>query len=509
MKLRPSEQLTEEQIHSGLKYVIKDGLAAEAMTTLTGGAFLVALAVYMGASNFQIGLLAALPTFTNMLQLVAIWLVQRYNNRRAIAVISNICARLPLLVIGCLPFIFSTGTSLPVLIFLLFFHYLFGSLAGPSWNSWMKDLVPEKMLGTYFSHRGRLLQSLNVVLSLLIALTLDYIKAHYPQQEVHAYAVMFIAGGLIGMIGAYMLSRAPEPKNQLTNENIFKLFTKPLKDKNFRGLLIFQSFWTFALNMATPFFSVYMMKTIGLPLSFIIGLGLVSQISSIFSIKMWGRYSDRFSNKTIISVCAPLYISCILAWTFTSLPDERWMAIAILVGIHILNGVSTSGINLAISNIGLKLAPKEEAIVYLSARSVTVALVSATAPMLGGLLADFFSTHQLIWNIEWRSATGVSQLPILHLQHWNFLFIIGAVLALLSLRLLKRVKEAGEVDRDVVVTVLRTHFRKNIKRKIKQPAMRMARYGTVLVPAFVKKHMIGQRETNGEAYTDFTKKLRA
>ena len=85
MNFRTSERLTLQETRSGLSFVVKDGLAAEAMTTLTGGTFLVAIALHLGASNFQVGLLAALPIVTNIFQLAAIWLVQRYNNRRAVA----------------------------------------------------------------------------------------------------------------------------------------------------------------------------------------------------------------------------------------------------------------------------------------------------------------------------------------------------------------------------------------------------------------------------------------
>src|SRR5688572_9068545 len=120
MNFKPSESLSPGQVNRGLNLVIKDGLAAEAMSTFTGGTFLVAMALQMGASNFQIGLLAALPTLTNVFQLVAIWLVQRYNNRRAISVLSNLFARFPLFIIGLLPFLFTGGTSIQVLIFLLF-----------------------------------------------------------------------------------------------------------------------------------------------------------------------------------------------------------------------------------------------------------------------------------------------------------------------------------------------------------------------------------------------------
>src|SRR3954471_21254171 len=106
--------------------VIGDGIAAEAMTTLTGGSFLIAMALLMGASNFQIGLLAALPTFTNIFQLFSIWLVRRYNNRRAVSVISSLFARIPLLVIAIVILFFSY--SINTVIVFLFFHYLFGSI---------------------------------------------------------------------------------------------------------------------------------------------------------------------------------------------------------------------------------------------------------------------------------------------------------------------------------------------------------------------------------------------
>src|SRR4051812_47218534 len=164
---KPSESLSHPQVKAGLSYVTKDGIFTEAMVAFTGGTFLVAMAMHMGASNVQIGLLAALPTLSNIFQLASIWLVQRYNNRRAISVICNFLARFPLLAIGIIPFIYSAGTSVTVLIFLLFFHYTLGSIAGASWNSWMKDLVPEERLGNYFSYRARLMQIINVVMSIL------------------------------------------------------------------------------------------------------------------------------------------------------------------------------------------------------------------------------------------------------------------------------------------------------------------------------------------------------
>lgn len=466
MNIRPSERISENQLNSGLRLVIADGLSAEAMVVFTSGTFLTAMAIHMGASNFQLGLLAALPTFTTIFQLLSIWLVQRFNNRKLIASVFNLLARLPLIAIGVMPLLFSGTTTIQVLLILLFFQHIFGDIAGASWNSWMKDLIPGERLGNFFSKRSRMAQTLNVTLSLATAMCLDYIKAHYPAQEITAYTTLFLAGGLLGMVSVFMLLRTPEPKPTPMDDKVLTLFGKSLKDKNFRNLLAFNSLWAFALNLATPFFTVFMMKTIGLPLSYVIGLGIISQLSSIASIQLWGKYSDRFSNKTIISICAPLYITCIIAFAFTAMPGSQLVTLALLLGIQIFSGVATAGINLALSNIGIKLAPQKEAIVYISAKNMFVAFFSTIAPMVGGLMADFFATHQLKWNI---SLHGTS-LHLLNLQGWNYFFIIGGLLAMLSLRLLAKIKEDGEIHKTKVVihmrATVRHKLRKNIGREV-------------------------------------------
>ncbi len=471
MNLKPSESLSQRQITNGLNLVIKEGLATEAMIALTGGTFLTAMALLLGASNFQIGLLASLPTLTNVFQLIAIRLLQKYNNRRAIAVLCNAFARFPLLIIGLLPLVFTTGTSIQVLIFLLFFHYCFGSVAGASWNSWMKDLVPGKKLGSYFSHRTKVTQTLNVFLSLLLALILDHVKKVNPDMELTTYAYMFLGGGILGLLATYLLARTPEPESHLPKENLLKLFKKPLADKNFRNLLLFNSFWSFALNIATPFFTVYMMRNLNLSLSYIICFVIMGQVAGISVVKKWGKHSDEFSNKTIIKIAAPIYIFCILAWPFASMPSSFLVTLLIVSCINILNGIATSGINLAINNIGIKLAPKNEAIVYLSARNMLVAFISALGPLAGGFLADYFSNKSFTWTVQWHGPQDSSVLHLLKLHDISFLFIIGGILAFIALSTLRYVNEEGEVSKELAIAEMKVEFKAGLKDKMTKEAM--------------------------------------
>ena len=463
MILQPKEILTEAEVESGLALGIKEGLATETMTVLTSGAFLTAMSILLGASNLQIGLIASLPAFSNISQLLTIWLVKRYNNRRAISVLFAILARLPLLVVASIALFVPANTSIQILISFLFFYYFFASMAGLSWNAWMKDLIPEKILGTYFSKRSSYMQILNVCLSLIIALSLDYIKSNHKGFELAAYGTMFAIGGFVGLLGVLALSRIPEPQSYLGDDNVFKLFISPLKDDNFLRLLFFNSFWVFSLNIATPFFTVFLMKHLNFSLSYIITLTIISQLCSIATIRSWGIFADRYSNKTILSICAPLYIMCMGAWCFVGIYTNLSSNLILLAIIYAMMGATTAGINLSLTNIGLKLAPRKEAIAYLSVKNVITAIFTSIAPLIGGYLADYFTSRHLNIRIEWTGPGMEKIFRILSLNQWNFLFLIGTLLAFLSTQFLGRVKEVGEVEKNLVVKIMKSSIRNNLK----------------------------------------------
>jgi MFS family permease len=441
-----SDRLTSAQVRTGLKRMIHDGLATEAMSCLTEGTFLVALALQLGATNFQVGLLGALPTFTNLFQLAAIWLVQRARSRRMVTVISLAIARAPLFIVGVLPFWLTNEMALHALTALMFVHYLFGSVAGASWNSWAKDLIPGKQMGRYFSERTRLTQTLNVVLSLSLAFATSYIGEHYPALKPSVFPFLFILGGVAGMVSVLALARAPEPQMTVSNTKIIKMFATVATDKNFRKLLSFNSFWVFALNLVSPFFSVYMMKTLGLQVPAILCLSVLGQACGIFIVRLWGKNADRFGNKTVIGICIPIYIMCLLAWIGSGYLLGGFWLWPVLAGIHIFTNVATAGINLSLTNIGLKLSPSGGAIAYLAAKNMFTSLFSASAPLIAGFLADRY------------------------LDGFTPFFIAAAIFATFSHYLLRSVSEEGATRRSVLVKNIRMQINESFPLKRKKAA---------------------------------------
>lgn len=465
MRIQPQDNLTEEEIQNGLRKVIKDGIATRILVTLTGGVFLVAFALKLGASNSVIGLLAALPSLAQLVQIPSIYLIEKYRTRKKIGVFATVSSRIFWLLIALIPFVFSMKTGLLVLIIAYTFKTLLGTIALSSWNSWMRDLVPQDKLGKFFSKRMSLATAVAIPISLITAIYLDYWKRSYPDHELYGYSVLFFIGFLAGMLGAYYLLSTPEPRMAPIKEKprFMELILQPFKDANYRNLVMFLGSWNFAVNLAAPFFTVYMLQRLELDMSLIIGLTVLSQLTSIAFFRIWGKFSDSFSNKSVLGVSGPLFMLCIFAWTFTTMPEKYVLTMPLLIVIHIFMGISTSGVTLATSNIGLKLAPKGQATAYLAANTLANSLTAGIAPIIGGRFVDFFKDQKLVWQLTWTSPGKEIIIPTLDFQQWDFFFFFAFLLGIYSIHRLAMVKEEGEVDEKIVLSELMAEISRPIR----------------------------------------------
>src|SRR3989475_9089861 len=218
------------------------------------------------------------------------------------------------------------------------------------------------------------------------------------------------------------------------------LFASPFLDGNFRRLILFLSSWNFAVNLAAPFFTVYMLKTLGYDMTVIIALTIISQLSNLTALNIWGTLIDRFSNKAVLRIAAPLFLACILGWTFTGLSWAQPIMLYLLGAIHVLMGLSTAGVALASGNIAMKLSPEGEATAYLAANSVVTSTCAAAAPIIGGFGADFLASHQLTLAFTWTGGEQDITVQVLRFQAWTFLFGVVCVLGLYSMHRLSFVE---------------------------------------------------------------------
>jgi len=459
--LKPKPTISYQDVATGLRWLTWEGTVSLGFNSITTSGFLAAFALALGANNLQIGILAAIPFLAQIVQIPVILVVEKIRRRKAMAVLSWFSSQLLWFPIALIPVFIGAPSAMAtsVLLGLMTARGLLNAVCNAAWNGWIRDLVPQRILGRFFSRRLAFATAAGVVFSLVAALFVDYWRGYVPGEDaILGYTYVLLFGALfLGLASPVFMSLMPEPLMQPIlglQPSLRQRLSAPLKDTNFRHLMQFLLFWGFASNLAIPFFAVYMLERIGLSITWVIALSILSQFFNIFFLRVWGRFVDRFGNKAVLSLCASLYLLVILGWIFTTMPEPYSLTMPLLVMLHVFAGIANAGVTLSVGTIGLKMAPQGESTSYLAGASLTTNLGAGLGPLCGGLLADFFSVRQLDLTFTWADPLGSVELPALSMTGLDFLFGIAFVLGVITLGILATIREQGEVGREVILESL-------------------------------------------------------
>ncbi len=459
--LLPKPSLSDQDVERGMKWLTWEGAATMGYSSITESGFLTAYALLMGANNFQIGFLAALPFLIQPTQLFMIAAVQRLKIRKALSVITWMGAQATWIPIALIPFFFGglNALSISALLGLVSLRSLLAAARNANYNSWVRDLVPANRLGSFFSRRLTLATLASVLFGLSASFFVDYWKSQNPgDAQVYGYTIVLLVGAVfLGIAGPVFLSLVPEPKMNVPEgrrPSLADNIVMPMRDANFRHLMKFLFLRGFTANLAVPFFAVYMLERIGLSLTAVVALTVISQVFNVMFLRVWGPMADRLGSRVVLSVCNSLLLLVIFGWIFTTMPERYTLTIPLLVVLHAFAGIAMAGINVTTGAIGMKLAPRGNAAPFLAGASLATNLGAGLAPLVGGRFADFFSVRAFSISFEWLDPNGVTGLPGLVFTGYDFLFVVSFVLGLIASNTLTTITEEGEADRETVMEEL-------------------------------------------------------
>ncbi len=495
--LFPKDELSEAEVNSGMRTLVLDAMYGQTMGVLTTGAFLIGFALQLGANNAVIGILSGLGPLALAMQVPAVYLVQRLRRRKLIVVVMCTLSRIVWLAIPFLPFLLPEKAVIPAFLALLLFHYGTGNIGGCAFNSWIRDLIPEKRLSSFFVRRLGMATAAGALMSLLGGFTVDGWKRFaekLPGNEVGGYGVVFVVATIAGMMSVYYLVRTPESKMPAADgQGFLAALWQPLGDANFRQLLIFLGSWNFAINFAAPFFAVYLLRRLDMSMAWVIGLSVFSQLVNVLFFRLWGGLSDRFSNKSVIMFNVPLFIFSFLLWPFTTMPGPYFLTIPILIVAHIMAGIGTAGVNLCANNLALKLAPYGRGGNYLAVNSMVSGLAAMISPVIAGFSADWFETKVITLTLHAGSTLnpeGGMEFPAMDFRGLDFLFLIAFVMGLYAMHRLLSVREEGEVKESVV----RQAFFAEMARTVRQVSTAAGVRQTISAPFTIIRELGGRQE---------------
>jgi MFS family permease len=420
-----------EQHKTYRKRFLQESGFASVLVELTLGVFIVGYALYFGASEFQIGILSALPFLFSSTQLFTNAIVQKVGSKKTTAVGFLGLARSFWVLLVILPFIPGARGSAwaPWVIILTPLCVTgFGHIGVVAWMSWVTDYVPIPIRGDFFTRRNLIVSICGGITLILGTYLLDQWAASFPSLEIYKHSVVMSIGLVSGLTSVFLLSRIPDTRTlrRNTDVDVWRNMVLPFKDKFFRKFLLTRCYWTVAMGMVVPFFHVFMLKYLGLSYWTIGLILMIGRLFDLYGMRFWGRMIDQFGSRPVLILSFVGKGIYPLLWLF--LRPDNWWLLFIIISFNIFN----TALLIGSSTLMLRLSPEKDRESYVAGFQASMNVCYALGALIGGIIA------------EQLEGMTFAILPFWTIYGIQFLFIIGALWRFSALFFIKHVQEPDQ-----------------------------------------------------------------
>jgi len=407
--------------------------------TATSGAPLTLFAKGLGASNFQIGLLAALPFIASLASLPASLLIDRTGARKLIFLCGLYAQRFMWFPIAIVPpwllhVYGADGAPLAMTLFLVMVLLMHTGQAvgGPAWVSWMADVVPDRSRGKYFSRRRQWGILSAVPTALLVGWLLDrHVAGAGGSGDVVVTLTtmiwisgVFMVAAVFGTLDIALFHGVKEVRAaRRFHQPLRKLIGKPLRDRQFLWFAGFVGTMIFAIGPIGHFITLYLIDKVKVnTLQTQLILLAVPGLAQLLVLPVWGKLIDRYGRKPALVIASLGLVPVGLGWCLMN-SGAVWLGYVLAVlGAALWVGVEVANFNLTLEMSGLADADDEGGSAYVAVNSVIINVAGLAGGLTWGLIAQGLK--------DWSWDAGVSWLS--PFTFYEVLFLLSAVIRLLA-----------------------------------------------------------------------------
>lgn len=396
----PQSQLSKQAIQTSLKASTIDGVFAAIFTSITSGVLLTNFLLHLGASSVEIGMLSSIPMLLNLLQPLGAYFADRTNSRHNYCLWVFGSSRLLwlILVLGIGWVSWSTNDPHRLVswtLAMVFATHILNALGSSAWVSWMASLVPHRLRGRYFGFRN----SAGSLTTLLSVPLLGFAVSAWPTGTMQGYSVVLFLGVVAGVVSlacqffmvdvnpqVQLTSKGQEAQGRGAEEGVALNSLSHLFSPNFLRFLFYFGLWTFAINLSSPFFNLYLLDNLGLDLGWVTLYTSLGAGANLVTLVLWGRLADRIGNRPLLLLVGIVVAVTPLFWLGTGNESvSLWVWLPL---IHLLSGGTWAAIELCSSNIQMEVAPMEHASKYFAFAAAVAGVCGAFGTTAGGFLAQ-------------------------------------------------------------------------------------------------------------------------
>lgn len=376
-----SSPLDAATIRRAMRVSTLEGLFGVQYVTLTTATVLTGFLLALGATAAQIGFVAMLPLLGGLLQPVGASLVRRRGGwRKGVVLTGMVTDALLWSVTLAAALWLAPAQALVVAAGVLVFQQAMTALNVVAWTSWMSDLIPATLRGRYFGRRNFICNALGAVTAVAAGQFVGDVEAG----EIERFAVVIAAAVGFRLVGAAFMRVQPEPFPEAPGQARFReALRAPWRHDGFRRLLVFSMAWGFTVNLAAPFFTVYMIRDLRLDFGVVTLFAGFATVANLAGQRFWGPLCDRYGNQQVMRFTALVILGQPFWWLFAEAGG------VVFVGaLQTIGGFAWAGYLLGSANLMMGLAPAEDKTSFFAMNAAAAGLAGAFGSVGGGLLLD-------------------------------------------------------------------------------------------------------------------------
>ena len=395
--VRVDHPIVQEKIDKSLKLSVREGSLASVSSSF-GLSYLSPFALALNASTVQMGILYAIASLLpGIAQLKASTLIEKFSRKRIVltGIMMIILLWIPIILTGLL-FYFKVSYAIWVLIGLIGLFYVLSAIVDPVWFSWMGSLVPGEERGKYFSRRNRAPGFFGIIAMVVGALILDGAKnigTHYGNVlafTLIGFGVLFSLASIAKFWSWRLLKKQYEPRLKIRKKDYFtfKQFLNKCRSTPFGRFTLFRFVLSLAVGIAGPFWAVYILRDLGFSYVWYMLVTVSAIIFQLMFLPLLGKFSDKFGNVKLISICSWLIVTTPLLWLISALISDALVVKLYLLFIPaVFGGFAWAGYNLAVNNYIYDAVSSPKRSFGVSYMNLMVGIGTFVGAGLGSLLA--------------------------------------------------------------------------------------------------------------------------
>jgi len=362
-----------------LRSSVKDGIAAAIMAGVIDF-YATPLALFLGASVQQVGLIIALPNLMSSLsQFHAVRVIYWVGGRLRLLVRLVFSQASLIFCVAILPWL-AISNRAELLLILLILAAVCGGLAGPAWGSLMSDYIPASKRGRYFGWRNRIVGAVTIGSVIASGLLLDWFP---PFSDRTGFFILFSAAALARYMSVYFINQMDEPPHRRdpASDFTFFMFIARFKESNFLKFVVFAACLNFASYLAAPFFAVFMLRDLQFSYMTYMALQVCSTLASFVALPLWGRHADLVGNVRVLRLSSFFAALIPLLWLFSHHPIY-------LMLVQMWAGFAWSGVTLCTGNFIYDAVTPQKRIRCIAYFNVINGVAIFLGSSLGGFLGS-------------------------------------------------------------------------------------------------------------------------